>query len=708
MNNKTTLTIITLLIIIITSTITTADSETYTTLGISRDNTYQQDGNGQWTDRTPVTYTRNDNFTCAPLVSDVDNDGTNEIITCIGTQVVFFNFTQGTGLVAENTYDITSIREGGSSWLIRQTPGLLDHDNDGLINIILRNTTHFIDLEYNGTNVNLTQSTPTGTNTTGTSNIAYYPYGTWKCSPGNTWSTTADTCVIPMLYKVASTYYNVIAAYDLDNNTYSNVSIGTTSGLMNHGQPYNTHLADLDSDGYYEVVTTRHDVGNYDLWVYVTEVTNPMSTSNVYAQMQGSPYRYTDVITSNIDPAFSGAEITWFYTDGTNWYGRTITEGGVVAENDYCGALTCPEGTYASNPFVPDSTFYADYTSDVCTYIRNPSNNDPGANIDTVLCVSRYAGSGFEETEVSNTDNMTSFFAHHVSLYGGEGVLTSGFGVLGDEKQSTDFGENYLLLPVDVQKSGSLDVIGFNYSVQLIYYDDNYINSNYVFDTFTRTPNPLCIGYTYTFTLTVLDDEGDSGTCFAEEHYQNGTLTAYFGNQSITEANMGSGEYDINFNYYADVADSRMLYFYCKDQYHSTYEEKIYSALVINTSPCNSPTAVQITDDLSPVSEDDDSNALISGFNDFSSSFGINSILAKSIVSLIVILLLCGSTVIMLSSKGVQSGALIFIAALEAVTGLIIFYWFGWMSAVPLVIIGLVCAVVIVGYFFGKSNTVGG
>jgi hypothetical protein len=706
------------LILILLSIIITADPEYINHEGIDIGASYQRDGNGLWAGRTAIPYSYGANIAGTPLSYDLDSDGTNEVITIIGNEVSILHFTTSIGFNLVAAYNIGEAemivaREDTYDNDFYQTLGLIDYDSDNLTEIVFANSTSMGVLEYNGTSLNFVQAAHFTNVSTGTS-VPAVTRPNIECATHNYWANNVGQCVMLMQHKGGLSVWVLSNYYDLNNNTIrKNIVSGNN---MANGGSYSSMkivLFDGDNDGYLNSYWSTHLNGTTAYYVFTSEIQVDNSIVSKEGYIAGN-YLYidsygnhpsTNIIVNNLDGTLSnGAEISWLYSDGTNWYGRTIkaTDGSTISSS-YCTALTCPEGTAASNLWVASNTLYTPYTGDVCGYIRNPTNNDPGVNIDTVFCLSQYAGAGYTETEISNTQNFTNqIYAYEGALAGSNGFMTNQFIVQGSTKENNALNEMDRLLPVDHQKSGSLDIIGVTYGSSLKYYDDNYNNANYFISDFETPVNPTCYGYTYTFTATLTDDESDAGNCYAEESYINGTVMQNFSSATI---NPFSSPYE--FYYVADENGQFTLNFYCKDQYHSSYVNKQFGILVKNTSPCNDPTYTQTTSYETNASLTDN-NLLIDQFNDFSSNFGINSKLAKSIISLILIVLLGAVTAISLLGKQMQGNVVVFIISLETVAALIIFYWIGWMSAIPLVIIGLVCAMVIVGYFFGKTNQIGG
>jgi hypothetical protein len=698
------------LILILISIIVTADPESYTTIGADRFSTYQKDGTGVWSAISPVTYQREyDNVQVSmALVGNVDGDTENEIIIIADNYLTILNYTTGIGILTEQALLHGNMSIGTRRFEI--TPELYDWDNNGIYEIIASNITHMMIYSWNGTQIILNQSVPTNIYTAIPQNTNPRKTGI-KCAPHFSFSNSKDTCVMSFSNHTSSTY-NILLQYNIDDN-YINTSIAAAANSNPSSDLFMPpHLYDADNDGYLEAFFIQHDPSQYLIRIYKVDVPTTTAPTLLYTHDLGGGSLFTDIIVNKLDGATPS--ISWGFTDDAENYDiRTINANtGAVIKLGYCSTLldfSCPEGDSVSvNIIEPISTIYTDYPGDVCIYIRSATQNDPGINKDTIYCASKYNGDGYKETVIDNNINSSvySILIHDTKIAGDEGLLLSKFLISLSDKE-TALLNNGFNIPVDYQQSGSLDIIGIN-SSRIWYYDDNYINYNYEIVKYQpNTGNPYCLGYIYSFTLTIKDAELDSGDCYLDAVYSNTTHKSYY---NISTAPFTSNK---TFNFFADELGSFTLNFYCKDQYHTVYDSITDVILVKNESIpgtlCNTPGINPPSPtDYTTVNETSESNMLIDQFNDFSSNFGINSQLAKSIISLILIVLLGAGTAISLLSKQMQGNVVVFIISLETVAGLIIFYWIGWMSAIPLVIIGLVCAMVIVGYFFGKSNQIGG
>lgn len=696
MAQKKTLTTLTLtLFFLILITPANADTE-YLTWGVTRDNTFQTSGTGTWTGRTPVTSTRNEIYTSPPLTADVDNDNINEIIIMINNTLSIYNYTTGTGLILEDDYNIGTALYF-TSIPFYQTPGLLDYDNDGFTEIILTNHSHMLTLNHTGNLITLEQSTTTNLGTGSGDTINRYPI--IKCSPGSTWITNNDSCVVPTRNRTGVEESLCLTYYDLDSNTARFGCYGAVP--LSDTKERNTHLADADADGNNEAYFTYEE--NNDLWVMEAEIssTGNVTLTRLYEQAEGAGAAFTDIIINNLEPD-SGLEITWGYTaDGTNWDAHTIDSDAAEVDASYCTVLTCPEGTMASTNLVEASdTTYCDYVGDVYYYIRNPTQSDPGPNIDTILCISRYAGSSTQENTVSSTLNYSGqFYIHESDLYGSTGLLTSARGIQGTTVQTFPLvvGQSWLV-PVDYQLTGSLDLIGVRRFVDLTYYDDAYTNQQVNIDSLSwDTGNPLCQGEIPTFTLELSDDENDVGYCHIRETWGNGTVIALHDNSSFVTP--GS----VNLDYFADTVGTFFLNFRCQDQYNrDSYESVSYTVSVSNdTTLCNvkgnDPGGEEFLSDAEAIED----AAFDDNVDDVFADIGIVSQKAKTMFWLLVMIAVAFLTF----SSMRNSPALGYVIAIIETFMLILGWVLGMVGTVILVIVGLICSLLLVMMFTGRSTS---
>lgn len=681
--------------------------EQYLTWGVSRDNTFQQDGTGQWTGRAAATFQQSGSFRVAPLVDDIDNDGINEIIIMDGATLKIFNYTTGVGLILEASVNVgtQSYGSGNDYWI---TPGLLDYDSDNFTEVIVVNQTHAIVYEWNTTALTLEQNVSHGGLTrVGSMNIARY--SVIKCAPGIQWADDKARCVLPYMHWSGSVQLGVLQ-YNLDLNLANISSVPVNS--VSDARRGNTHVADVDNNGFLEVITTKYDAGNDDVFIFKTTISssgNP-SISLIKTHSLSGNALFTDVIISNLDgTVVNGLEITWGYTsDGTNWDAFTIDHTGATVDDSYCLITSCPEGELASlNLIVATDTTYCDFSGDVYYYVRNAANNDPGTNTDTVHCITRFAGAGTKETTISNTVNFTSFFfIHQVSLYGSTGLLTSLYGVQGSTKQSFPalIGQP-LIIPVDYQQSGSLDLIGVVDQSTLTYYDDAFTNQNVVITSISfDTANPICRGEILGLTLTLTDDLNNVGFCHVQELNVNLSQKSIQSNSSFVTP--GS----VTLNYLADETGTFPLKLRCRDQFHTDYSSQVYTVTITNnTNACNFKGSGGSTVNFQTTNETASNQNFADNVNTALADLGVRGTVFKGIIWVIAIMLVVGGIAFEGSRQGMNSQA-VGIMTVIMLTGMLVLGWFfNMLGTVPLVLFGLVL-VGVIGFkvFSNSANVTGG
>ena len=704
--------IIPLLIILILPFVT-ADLELYLTTGVTRDSSYQQDGSGVWAGRTAVEYTRAGDYRAGGVVYDVDNDGDNEIIVYDHTSNALQILTQNSsGLILEHSEDIgvcTYETNGGDPFY--QTVGLLDYDNDNLTEIIATNRTHGLIYEWNTTHLTLENSQVNDISFPADSLYFDSLYPVIKCSPANSNTNNRDTCFFPFSGTGAIT---IAVSYDLDNNY---IETSTLSSLSNSDSSRrNTHVVDYDGDGYNEFLFSMFDPANGDTYIYATELdgTSNISNSLIYTLAIGNNLPVTDIIVNNMDAVVSnGLEITLMYSDGTNWYGRTVDKTGTVLENDYCNVLTCPEGeNSADNLFVCGDSTYCDFPDhDVCGYVSNDNNNDPGVNTDTIICFSLYAGAGFEETEVTQPINFTSsdpqvFYAE---MTGVAGVLTSNWLIQGSTVESVDLSGEDIVIPVDYQQSGGLDIIGFSDTL-LTYYDDAYTNAQVEITGYEVNPaNPVCQGTSLTYTVTLSDTESDVGYCEFKEYYANNTLVEVFDNKTFTESGWVSGEQTVQGVYNPDEIASRKLVVSCTDQYNtdSAREEYSYVVNVVNSSStCNNYGDAVAEESFESTVVDEQNDDFDDKIDDAFADIGLEGSKAKAFFWVFLMLGLAVLLGFKLAQTGMGSATPMVIAFAEIIM-LVIGWVLGMIGTAIIVTLAIFCSIFLVILFLRSASSGG-
>jgi len=688
--NKTFMITLSLLILLLPFVV--ADAEQYLVGGVTKDSTYNQDGTGVWTGRAGVIYTRGftDIISRYALIGDVDDDGDNEIVILADDNLEILNYTTGLGLISEQ-----SISHGSTS-VYSVTPALFDTDGDGILEIISSNITHMLMYSWNGTEIVLNQSAATLLNASTLNPSFNNPV--IKCAQGIQWSTGKDTCIIPLGNRTGMSGRTAFIAFNLDDNTVAG-STSTTGHSTNDPSMKNTHLADGDGDGYLEVYAAREDLNNGYMMVYKVEVGATVTITELFYHDRDAQEDHTDIIVNDLYGDGGDLDITFGYTDDqVNYDAATYNANtGAVRDTSYCTVLTCPEGNVPSeNMWVAEDTTYSSYTGDVCYYLRNYEENDPGVNIDSVFCVSQYAGAGYKETEVSNTINFTGRPLIHVaSLHGVGGPLTPRFTIQGSTKEVLPVLTDAVNVPVDAQQSGSLDIVGLT-NTMMYYYDDAYTNQQVnIISNVIDTGNPVCQGEIVGITSGLEDDENDAGRCYINEQYGNATQIS-----NTTNVSFGSGQVSVLQNYFADQTGTFILKIRCSDQYHydSSPNEESYTIQVTDDiTLCNIKGSNPVIIMVIPDDEEEDANFIIDQGDELMETFGLKSRLAKTLIVLIALMIICVGSAIAMATGGVGSGAITTIEGIIVISVLSIAFYLGWMSAIPLVLIGLLLVVVVAG-----------
>lgn len=660
----------------------------YVSGGVTRDASYQQDGTGVWSGRTGVTYSRTGDYQGGGIVFDVDDDTQNEIIVYdhISNELQILR-QNTTGLTLEHSEPIT-----GNVGLhdFYQTVGILDYDSDGFTEIIVYDGTNFSVYEWNTTHFTLEQTQDDNiTRVGGTHDVSLFPV--IRCSPSGTWIDNKNRCMV--YFASDGNWHGAMIQYNLDDNI---VQAKDSPQTQPDTTMYST-LVDLDSDGSNDYLTGAWQQGRY-FYIYKGSIdsTGNLTTTLFATYDYGSTGKPSpeSFIVNNMDGVVgNGLELTLVYGDNTNWYGITYNgKTGVTVEGSYCSIISCAEGEIKSNNlFLCDSSTYCDYSgSDVCFVAH--SKTDSPSDTTTVQCFSLYAGVGFEKTFIDDPTIPTAspYIVHDVKLTGSQGFLGEQVFV-GSNKQSLPSLDGGIIIPVDYQLSGSLDMIGFK-STGLTYYDDAYINRNVqIIQHTAQTGNPVCEGTPVRNTLTLSDNESNIGYCHVQEQYVNGT-------QKSIESNITYYLPSTELIYTADEVGSFYLNFRCRDQFNTAYSEHKYTISVSNdTTVCNLFDENPTTTILETSEELEDENLLIEQSNELMGMFGLKTRLAKTLIVLIALMIIVVSTAILMASQGVDGIAITVIEGFLIITVMSIAFYLGWMSVIPIVMLGLFFAVALAG-----------
>ena len=98
-----------------------------------------------------------------------------------------------------------------------------------------------------------------------------------------------------------------------------------------------------------------------------------------------------------------------------------------------------------------------------------------------------------------------------------------------------------------------------------------------------------------------------------------------------------------------------------------------------------------------PDDDEEDANFIIDQGDELMETFGLKSRLAKTLIVLIALMIICVGSAIAMATGGVGSGAITTIEGIIVISVLSIAFYLGWMSAIPLVLIGLLLVVVVAG-----------
>ena len=642
--------------------------EQYLMKGTDRVGSYSTTQIGNWNSiTTPVLRSSNYVDGNTPVVDDINDDDINDIIIFNGNDLEVLRY-DGNNLLIQDSITISDV--------VEQTVGLIDYDNDNKTEIIIITKTNMSVYEFNGS-LNLEKTFAHG--------LTYYNVlgnniHVIKCAKNNFFLDNATRCFTTF---ATNGFINVLQYKLLQNNITSQSSVGQQ--IQPKG--FDLHLADLDSDGYLNVLTSTIQVSSsprtYRVLNSYVDVNGALTTNTLYTDVGGhtGDYARSDLTITNLDGSYSnGLEITFAESnDGTNYDMTTINKLGNVIEDNYYGLLVDdPEGTLLSaNGFITSTTTYSPNINDVCFYLRDGTTND-----DTIMCASLVAGVKGYKTSIEQIQNFSVYFnVHETNLFGTTGVLTSLFAT-----QDTTI-ENKLaityqqtLIPVDYQINGGMDLIGVSNGL-LSYHDDAVINDQVQIINRKICPqNNICKDTTVLLTYTLEDDESDSGTCNISEYYLNDTLIEVFTTKTF------DGNQDITAYYTPDVVGSFKIKVDCSDQYNylQSHAFNEYVTIISNdTSTCLNYGSECITETYETTAEE----TLDETFNDDIDSFfgGIGVVSGKSKIILGVILCFLIAMALYIKTNKLEFGLMGFAG------GSVVAFIFGLLSILPMIMFIILC-----------------
>ena len=697
--------IISLFFLIISSFIVSADPEQYLYPGVDRAGLYQQGGHGVWDGRTGVPYTRPGNYYYqTPFVQniyDVDDDDQNEIVIMTTTpSVQILNFTKGVGVLLEAEHNLEgAISNNGRAFY--QTPALIDYDDDNVTEIVYVHQTPGTGLNasiisWNETSITVEHNYQISTDTSSWTGTIITPYPSVICAPGSMMMSGNDTCGILIQ---DSDQYSSLIVFQPSNGKYTRHNITNMTSGYQVAKSSLLRVVDIDSDGYGEFVTnyrlTSGTPSSNNIFVFDVLVNNTVSSRCLYRHKLSGGLSSTfigNIIVSNLDGTLTnGMEVSWPWSDGTNWYARTVDNDGNVKESQYETVLSAPEGTARSNLAAASNTEFCDYTNDVYYMVHDNANN-----VTVIECISLYNGVGTKQTVYDDsTAWVNPTIIHDVDLYNtGSGILTPYYGIKDGEKQDLHpslLGRDEIIVPVDYEISGTLDLIGIN-NTRIIYYDDAYNNQNAeLISIDVDTGNPVCEDELIKVTAGFTDNESDYVNCYMQETYANHTVIQ---NYTIIGSNSPGS---LSFNHLADMTGTFLLKIYCKDQYHTVYDSYTYTLTVSNdTQTCNPVGQNPFSDEQQSQEElqaqaefDDAVDELSCGL------FHMCSRTAKGIFWLIIMIVVLGAAIVALGKAGVSGVGIIGSTSGLGVILVLLGWLLGFLTAVPVVIMGLFMALVI-------------
>lgn len=624
-----------------------------------------------------------------PLSTDLLGNGNNNLILLTNNNYLYIQNYTGT------TFSNLASAYIGSTQLDhrdqRQTPGIIDYDNDGNQEIIVFNQTHFIIYNYtlaSGLTVENTSTYLTNTTDTGTCGGAVTPqHEIIKCTKTGLPNNIA-ACFVLSVYHTASVSYDELYMYDLTNNTVQNSQVTNAYCNFDHAYGRNLFLIDMNNNGYYEAAYGIYDSANGDVNISMTSVNSDdtLTTAPVYLNNMPSGYWNSDITVGNFDGITSnGLEIGIVYRSAAESYAsKTISHTGTLLKTQtIAGSIKYTSST-------PSPSLISDTNGYYCAGIINLSVADTDdlfiACFDSsTQSVGQYVSSGISP--------ITAFTLSKAQVNSTYNYVTSTAAYL-NNGSAASFAQGYLNAAVfDYKNTGSASVLLSNVTSYAMY-DTLYTNSPpAITDKGFGTGNPACLGVVQKYTMSVTDAEKDQVTCYTGTTYVNGTL------KYNTTAQSASSPASFSFLETLNETGSFYVNYYCKDSYHAYAGSSLVLTVSNDTLHCNA----QDQNGFSVSTNSTETNATAdwdSQLNTLYGNVGMSSKKAKNVLALIIITII--AVLIFLKTMNVT------ISLLSTFFVSIIMYYINLISIFPLVLIIIVCIAVTVLAIVRRQNTVGG
>ena len=579
--------------------------------------------------------------TQTPLIADLNNDGTNEIIIVDGKNIeIYQNKTLQplTALPAQDTI---------------QTIILHDINNDGKKEIITAGGDQLTIFSYNGTlNINNNYTIPNIQSSEfeiGCSNEHY-------CA------------LINARYKTG-----VPSSESLYASLFNKTGIINTLNLKTATNNYDWALpnirevgvSDVDNDGKEEFIITaneRKTSNEGNLWVFILGYNTShlikekeKDTGETIADFGLTPPTVYDFAIDN------GKEIVLAHQKTSDEFEILLYDQNLNLIDDY-PEYTNSAGTLISN-VLRMNAFTDTGNDDFCVLGSESSNNEL-----TLTCGSTktsynyligsqtaeftYDGTAYydltEPTYTGNTpdyriiNNKIQRITSSYTTTDGTNLdeVLSAYGIFILDYEGSDHLNVYAtaenpqgaMTAVDYENNTRADILYLT-TDGLYYDDDGFENQPADITSITsNTGNPICEGVTTKLSIEYSEPENEAVNCWFEETYQNETL-------KDTSQNTSSNNGKINLYYNADETGQFLLNIYCTDGINNPDKEVIDVIISNNTGTCNAYGSAEYTLSYTTTNEEEEQADFNAEIVELRQNIGLGNEKAFKLLWLIILLL---------------------------------------------------------------------
>ena len=672
---------------------------------------YEEDGDWDVTTTTESFRAANNDPVGTPIVGDLDNDGTNEILMVDQDNVEIYQGTTLTAIAGQTC-------NGDIDHAI-----LHDIDADDTLEVITVGSGWFCGFDFNGTHLNKTW------NWSVTDVSSEYEVGCHETfciiiEARYTAGVPSNEDILAHLYTTAGSLDNLLLDTAINNGDWY--------------LPMTRHIEVVydSTDSRYEWVASAYQEGSNALSIFAlyhntTDVLeeHQIDISATYANpMTYGTNTFTTPSTYNYDPSSAGYEVVVAYMTSADDFTFNMLSNSLTSIDTY-GVPIFDEGELVSNVIRMQGLDDAGYEFCAMGYdLTGDELNFVCANAGSGEVNGLDVATPYDLTEASLTGNTPSDRISRVlvtpvqtstTTTGGVDLnevltpygvfrlryeLISGDDLVYEFQLEGDTADGSAVW-YDVEDVGYSDILYLTED-GLYYLDDGFVNSQTVINSYTiNTGNPVCQDVTVKITMEVSDvNDDDVYACWINETYVNQTVKSSINNQT------GSGETTFNFYYDADEVGTFQLHLYCDDGEHTTIEEETYDIQVSNnTAICNEygedPVTTTLTVDEDEAADEAFESSITSAIDDL----GLDSSTGHGWFAIIVILAASLGAMVWISKMGV-SGTMPFIFAGSGVMlgASYIFLTLGFITTFVFIIFLLVAVLTIVLTLFGRSGVGGG